>query len=55
MRRLVAHLLLAAALLGGALALSGCVIVPPRAHARVWVPGYWGPPHVWIAGHWRYR
>lgn len=56
MRRLMSSCLLAAALLGGSLALTGCVVVPPRGyHARVWVPGYWAPRHVWIGGHWRYR
>lgn len=53
MRRLMRHLLVAALLLAGAVALTGCVVVSPRG--RVWVPGYWGPPHVWVGGHWRHR
>lgn len=54
MRRLLSNLLVCTALLGGALALSGCVVVPAH-RARVWVPGYWGSAHVWVGGHWRYR
>jgi len=53
MRRLMRHLLVAALLLAGAAALTGCVVVSPRG--CVWVPGYWGPPHVWVGGHWRHR
>lgn len=46
--------------------LGGCIVAPPRharyyervtpvrvVHARVWVPGYWAPHRVWIAGGWR--
>jgi hypothetical protein len=55
MRRTISALLVAALLLIGSVSLTGCVMVPARGHARVWVPGYWGPPHVWIGGHWRYR
>jgi hypothetical protein len=54
MRRLLSAVLLSAALLGGTLSLTGCIIAPPR-HARVWVPGYWAPHHVWVGAHWRYR
>jgi len=54
MRRMLSVLLVSLALLGGALSLSGCVVVAPR-HARVWVPGYWAPHRVWVEGHWRYR
>jgi hypothetical protein len=52
MRRLMSALLICAALLGGSLSMTGCVVVAPR-HAHVWVPGYWGPSHVWVGGHWR--
>ncbi|HET7163126.1 MAG TPA: hypothetical protein VFI32_10705 [Rhodanobacteraceae bacterium] len=44
----------------GSLAMSGCVVAPPRARvvavapARVWVPAHWRG-NVWIRGHWRYR
>ena len=46
-----------AALIGSSVMLSGCIVLPPRGgcHARVWAPGYEGPTHVWIGGHWRYR
>jgi hypothetical protein len=54
MRRLLSALLVSAALLGGSLSLTGCVVVPAH-RARVWVPGYWAPHHVWVGGHWRYR
>ena len=54
MRRLLSTCLMVAALLGGAAALGGCVVVAPR-HAHVWVPGYWAGGHVWVEGHWRYR
>lgn len=56
MRRVVSYLLLSAALMGGALSVSGCVVVAPRHyHQRVWVTGYWAPQHVWVGGHWGYR
>lgn len=57
MRRFMSSCLMAAALLGGSLSLGGCIVVPPRGgyHARVWVPGYWAPEHVWVGGRWRYR
>lgn len=55
-------------LFAGSLALSGCIVASPRpvhrhayvgpvrvAPVRVWVPGYWGPRHVWVGGRWRYR
>ena len=35
MRRLLARALISVALLGGNLALTGCVIVPARGHVRV--------------------
>jgi hypothetical protein len=54
MRRIVCFLLYAL-LLGAGLSLAGCVVVPARGPARVWVPGYWVQPHVWVEGHWRYR
>jgi hypothetical protein len=54
MRRFMSSCLLAVALLGGAVSMTGCVVVPPR-HARVWVPGYWDRGHVWVGPHWRYR
>ncbi|WP_266160895.1 hypothetical protein [Dyella silvatica] len=54
MRRFTSILLLSAALLGSTMSLTGCIVVAPR-HERVWVPGYWGPPHVWVGGYWRYR
>jgi len=47
-------LLLFAALLGGALSLSGCIVVPPRHfHQRIWVTGVWAPQDIWIGGHLR--
>jgi hypothetical protein len=57
MRRFLATVLLGAALLGGAMSLSGCIVVPPPRpyHQRVWIAGYWAPQHVWVAGHWGYR
>lgn len=56
MRRFTPALLLCAALMGGALPLSGCIVVQPRHyHQRVWVTGFWAPPHVWVGGHWGYR
>ena len=57
MRRFLSSCLMAAALLGGSLSVGGCVVVPPRGgyHARVWLPGYWAPEHVWVRGRWRYR
>ncbi|BFI95769.1 MAG: hypothetical protein RSP_12790 [Rhodanobacter sp.] len=54
MRRCLSACLLAVALIGGSVALTGCVVVAPR-HARVWVPGYWGAGHVWVGGYWRAR
>lgn len=54
MRRFLSTCLIAAALIGGSCALTGCIMVAPRP-AHVWVPGYWGGGHVWVAGHWRYR
>lgn len=55
MRRFIFVGLIAAALIGGSLAMTGCVAVAPRDgyHARVWVPGFWAPRHVWAGGHWR--
>lgn len=53
MRRFISPLLISA-LLSGALSLSGCIVAAPRP-ARIWVPGYWGPTHVWVGGNWRYR
>ncbi|PWK85281.1 YXWGXW repeat-containing protein [Fulvimonas soli] len=55
MRRIASVLLLSTLLLGTGLSLTGCVVVPPREHARVWVPGHWAGPHTWVDGHWRYR
>ena len=68
MRSIFSGMAAATLLLGGSLALGGCVVASPRpayrarviapvyvAPARVWVPGYWAPRHVWIAGRWRYR
>ena len=54
MRRFLSTCLIAAALIGGSAALTGCVVVAPRP-VHVWVPGYWGGGHVWVEGHWRYR
>lgn len=54
MRRFLSSCLLATALIGGSVAMTGCVVVAPR-HARVWVPGYWARGHVWVGPHWRYR
>ncbi|RCS30907.1 hypothetical protein DEO45_03915 [Rhodanobacter denitrificans] len=54
MRRIVS-ILCSTLLLGAGLALAGCVVVPARGPVRVWVPGYWANPHVWVEGHWRYR
>jgi hypothetical protein len=55
MRRFMSACLIAAALIGGSLAMTGCVVVAPRGgyHAGVWVPGYWASGHVWVGGHWR--
>lgn len=53
MRRLIRNFLFIALLLAGAASLTGCVMVSPRG--RVWVPGYWGTPHVWVGGHWHGR
>ena len=47
------RIFLCAALLAAVAALSGCIVVPARG--RVWVPGYWSGPHVWVEGHYRYR
>jgi hypothetical protein len=55
MRRIFSSLLVAALLVFGSVSLTGCVVVPPRGHARLWVPGYWAPRHVWVGGHWRYH
>ncbi len=55
MRRSLRNMFAAALLLTASVSLSGCIVVPARSHGRVWVPGYWGPPHVWVRGHWRYR
>ena len=57
MRRFLSTVLLGAALLGGTMSLSGCIVVPPPRpyHQRVWIAGYWAPQHVWVAGHWGYR
>jgi hypothetical protein len=54
MRRFLSTSLIAIALVGGSVALTGCIVEAPRP-ARVWVPGYWGSGHVWVGGHWRYR
>lgn len=49
-------LLFSAALMGAALALTGCIVVAPRPyHQRVWVSGFWAPQNVWVGGHWGYR
>ena len=50
-------------LLAGSASLSGCIVAAPRpvarvrvvapVHARIWVPGYWGPRRVWVGGYWR--
>ncbi len=53
MRRLLSTLLFSVALLGGTLALSGCIVVAPARPGHVWVPGYWAPGHVWVHGYWR--
>lgn len=56
MYRFIRICLVAMLLLVGGTALTGCVVVPARGHsARVWVPGYWAPPHIWVRGGWRYR
>lgn len=60
MKRLVAALMMLAAMWAGCLSLGGCVVAPPRAYvavapAQVWVPGCWGYGHVWVRGYWRYR
>jgi hypothetical protein len=56
MRRFMSSCLIAAALIGGSLSLTGCIVAPPRVYGpRVWVRGYWGPGHVWVGPHWRYR
>ena len=54
MRRFLSTCLIAAALIGGSCALTGCVVVAPRP-VHVGVPGYWGGCHVCVGGHWRYR
>lgn len=54
MRRWLSACLVSAALLGGPVLLSGCVVVAPRP-VHVWVPGYWAAGHVWVGGYWRYR
>lgn len=57
MRRFFFPFLVVALLAGSFASLSGCVVVAPR-HVRagyVWVPGYYGPHHVWIGEHWRRR
>jgi hypothetical protein len=54
MRRFLSSCLLAVALIGGSVSLTGCIVAAPR-HTRVWVPGYWGGGHVWVGAHWRYR
>lgn len=54
MRRFLSTCLIAAALIGGSCALTGCVVVAPRP-VHVWVPGYWASGHVWVGGYWRYR
>ncbi|WEN14053.1 hypothetical protein PY254_12490 [Rhodanobacter sp. AS-Z3] len=64
MRRIPACLALGVLLAGGA-SLSGCIVAAPRhvarvsvvepVHARIWVPGYWGPSRIWVGGYWRYR
>lgn len=54
MQRFVSLLMTAVLMLAG-LSLTGCVVVAPRHPGRVWVPGYWTAPHVWVEGHWRYR
>ena len=53
MRRFLRYVFIASLLLAGAASLSGCIMAPVRG--RVWVPAYWGTPHVWVGGHWRYR
>lgn len=53
MRRALSVLFIAALLSVGSVSLTGCVMVPPRGHARIWVPGYWAPQHVWVGGYWR--
>ncbi|AND67813.1 hypothetical protein ATSB10_03590 [Dyella thiooxydans] len=55
MRRFASRLLISTALLGTSALLAGCIVVPARGHARVWIPGYWAAPHVWVSGHWRVR
>ena len=50
-----ARVFFVAALIGGFASLAGCVVVPAHGYGRVWVPGYWARPHVWVEGHWRYR
>ena len=62
------RMLLTPLLLAGGIALSGCIVAAPRPFhrrayvrtvyvvpARIGFPGYWGPPHVWIAGRWHDR
>lgn len=54
MKRYAKMLLLAAVALAPLFA-TGCVYYPARpyrAHAAVWVPGYW-TGGVFIRGHWR--
>ena len=55
MRRFISCCLIAVAVIGSSFAMTGCVVVPPRGHVRVWVPGYGGPSHIWVGGHYRYR
>jgi hypothetical protein len=55
MRRFLVTVLAVSVLVGSFASLGGCVVVPPR-RARigyVWVPGYYGPHHLWIGEHWR--
>jgi hypothetical protein len=64
MRRITSCLALGL-LLAGSASLTGCIVAAPRpvahvrvvepVHARVWVPGHWGPHRVWVGGYWRYR
>jgi hypothetical protein len=65
MRRIISSLPLAVLLLLGSVSLTGCIVTSPRPMHRdrvvvtrgdrVWVPAHWGPHHVWVEGHWRYR
>lgn len=57
MYRSFSILLVVVLLVGSFASLGGCVVVAPR-HVRagyVWVPGHYGPHHVWIGEHWRRR